>query len=166
MIKIFKASLLKSKTFMRQYEIDSDITLFDLHTFLQNDLAFSPDQMAIFKGLDDHGKPVSTYGLFDMGNGSMDSVSIDDLILKSENDFRYIFDLKHNTFLEFKFIKDTDFKSRTSYPRLIAEKGINPNQFSGKYEDVAEILFDSDTEAIDETEIDKDYIKESGSEEM
>ena len=76
MVYKYKASIPGSKVFMREYEIKGETSLYRLHDFLVNDLDFSPDQMVAFRGLDANGKTASEYGLFDMGDGSMDMVTV------------------------------------------------------------------------------------------
>ena len=55
MIYKYRATLPKYKSFLREYDIKSETSLYKLHDFLQNDLGFSPDQMVLFRGLDEDG---------------------------------------------------------------------------------------------------------------
>lgn len=161
MIYKYKASIPGSKIFMREYEVKGDISLFDLHKFLLHDLGFVPDQMVAFKGIDNKGKVISVYGLFDMGDGTMDSVSVEDTYKRGETKLVYVYDLHNDKVIELDFVETLEEERRASYPRLVAEKGRNPDQFAKKYDDLdqfAEPVDDGGDEPdlIDEEELGED----------
>lgn len=153
----FKASISGSKVFMREYEVKAGMSLYDFHEYLISDLDFAPDQMTLFRGLDLAGNIKSEYGLFDMGDGSMDSVTIDDLLARKEPLFQYVFDLRKDRFILFTLVGEADEHPRHSYPRLTAEKGRNPDQFAKGYDDMEQFVESSvdmgDDEAIDDEEL-------------
>jgi len=136
MIYRYKASIPGSKVFMREYEIKGETTLYRLHDFLVNDLDFSPDQMVAFRGLDENEKLRSEYGLFDMGDGSMDMVTIEKAIKKGEVNLLYVFDLRKDRVIKLTLMGEVEESRRASYPRLVAEKGRNPEQFANGYDDM------------------------------
>ncbi len=160
MIYKYKASIPGSKIFMREYEIRESISLFDLNKFLLNDLGFVPDQMVAFKGVNDKGKVVSIYGLFDMGDGAMDAVTVEDTYKKGEVKLVYVYDLHHDNVIELEFVETLEEERRASYPRLVAEKGRNPDQFAKKYDDL-----DQFTEPVDDNGDEPDLIEEEDFEE-
>ena len=43
----YKAVIPGNKIFMREYELETGMSLFRLHEFLDRDLGFSPDQMTV-----------------------------------------------------------------------------------------------------------------------
>ena len=131
----YRATLPKIKTFLRVYDIKADTTLFKLHSFLQNDLGFSPDQMALFRGVDEDGVVLSNYGLFDLGDGTMDTVTISDCIDRGQVMLHYIYNVKMGLYIILNFVQESEFSQRKSYPRLLQEKGRNPDQFSAEYDD-------------------------------
>ena len=133
MIYKYKASIPGSKVFMREYEIKGETSLYKLNDFLINDLEFSPDQMVVFRGLDNAGKIKSEYGLFDMGDGSMDMVTIEKTIKKGETALLYVFDLRKDRVIKLELVGEVEESRRASYPRLVAEKGRNPEQFANGY---------------------------------
>ncbi len=141
----YRASIPGSKVFMREYEIKGDTTLYDLHEYLLNDMGFSPDQMVMFRGFDASGKVGGEYGLFDMGDGSMDEINIDDLLAKKEHTVHYVFDLHKDRCIKLVFEQEVSESPRASYPRLVAEKGRNPDQFAKSYDD-----FDQFMEPVDD----------------
>lgn len=136
MIYKYRASIPGSKVFMREYEIKGETTLYKLHEFLVNDLDFSPDQMVAFRGLSPEGKVMSEYGLFDMGDGSMDMITIEKTVGKGEQDILYVFDMRRDRIIKLSLVGEVDQVPRASYPRLVAEKGRNPDQFAKGYDDM------------------------------
>lgn len=136
MVYKYKASIPGSKVFMREYEIKGEISLYKLNDFLINDLDFAPDQMVEFRGVDATGKVCSEYGLFDLGDGSMDMVTIEKTIKKGEVELLYVFDLRNDRVIKLTLIGEAEESRRASYPRLVAEKGRNPEQFAKGYDDM------------------------------
>lgn len=136
MVYKYKASIPGSKVFMREYEIKGDTSLYRLHDFLVNDLDFSPDQMVAFRGLDEGEELRSEYGLFDMGDGSMDMVTVSGTITKGEVNLLYVFDLRKDRVIKLSLMGEVEESRRASYPRLVAEKGRNPEQFANGYDDL------------------------------
>lgn len=135
----FKATLPGHKTFFREYEVKSDMKLYSFQKFLLNDLAFAPDQMCLFKGVDKDGAILREYGLFDTGDGSMDTISFEMLLKRGEERLLWLFDLFSGRALQFDYIGKAEYNLRESYPLLISGRGSNPNQFSGEYDDLEEI---------------------------
>jgi hypothetical protein len=129
MVYRFRATMPNNKSFLREYDIKPDMKLYKFHDFLQNDLQFAHDQMVLFEGVDDKGKLRSEYGLFDMGDGSMDTVTFEKCISKGEISLRYVFDLAKNRFILFTLLSEEETLPRESYPRVVMEKGANPDQF-------------------------------------
>lgn len=144
----YKATFPFSKIFLREYEIDGKITLFALNKFLTDDLSFAPDQMICFRGMGADGKVKSIYGLFDMGSGTIDGVSVEDTLRKGESSIVYVFDLKRNHYVVLTFEEEVEQKMHASYPRLVAEKGRAPEQFAASYANM-DILEPGDPEDSD-----------------
>lgn len=139
MIYRFKASIPGSKVFMREYEIPGDYTLFKLHTWLTAQLEFNPDQIVAFRGIAATGKAKSLYGLFDMGDGAMDAVTIEQCIKKGEITIQYIYNIQRGSIIQLSLVEEDILpEPRAIYPRLIAEKGKDPDQFE-KYVDDEQI---------------------------
>ncbi len=136
MIYKYRASIPGSKVFMREYEIKGETTLYKLHDFLTNDLDFAPDQMVAFRGLNAADKVMGEYGLFDMGDGSMDMITIEKTIKRGETSLLYVFDLRKDRVIKLTLVGEVEESRRVSYPRLVAEKGRNPEQFANGYDDM------------------------------
>lgn len=130
MIYQYKATLPNYKAFVRLYEVKASTTLYALHLFLQNDLSFSPDQQVFFKSVDKEGIPIHEYGLFDMGNGSMDQVSLEGLLKEGIHTLHYVFDIFKGRYLILQFESAAEEElSRKTYPRTIMGQGGDPDQF-------------------------------------
>ena len=123
---------------MREFEVKSTMNLYKLHEFIQNELSFAPDQVVCFEAFNAEGKMKNEYGLFDFGAGTMDTVTIDDVIAKEEYVLRYVFDFQNYRYINLQLIKKSETVERVSYPRTVAEKGHNPDQFSTVYEELVE----------------------------
>ncbi len=147
MVYKYKASIAGNRIFMREYEIRPETTLYALHIYLQNDLGFAPDQMVMFRGVDAKDKVRSEYGLFDLGDGPMDKVSLKITHSRKEVKLQYVYDLFSGRFLTLEFVSEEEDLPRRSYPRLIAERGKNPDQFSDNYDDFEQMIEFSDFEA-------------------
>ncbi len=154
----YKAVIPGNKIFMREYELETGMSLFRLHEFLDRDLGFSPDQMTVFETLSGKGEIMRRIGLFDFGDGSMDRVSVEDAF-KDGAAVRYVYNMGKGLSLELRFVSEAEYSPRRSYPVLVAEKGRNPDQFSSAYEDYEEFSnsgsaqADVQEEAFDEEEL-------------
>ncbi|MCK9628114.1 MAG: plasmid pRiA4b ORF-3 family protein [Bacteroidales bacterium] len=148
MVYKFKASIAGNKIFMREYEIRGSMTLYSLHLFLQNDLGFAPDQMVVFRGLNSTDKVKGEYGLFDLGDGAMDSMSLEKVIAKGEIKLQYVYDIYKDKAISLELLSTEEESLRRSYPRLVAEKGRNPEQFSDNYDDFEQMIEMSDSEDL------------------
>lgn len=135
MIVTIKASLPGIKVFMREYQVDAKMSLYRLHEFLSRDLRFAPDQMTLFESLDRAGKVSRTFGLFDMGDGSMDRITIENLISEEETQVRYIYNIDRDFTMLLVIDGEVAFDKRAVYPMKVAEKGADPDQFSDHYDD-------------------------------
>ncbi|MDR3351328.1 MAG: plasmid pRiA4b ORF-3 family protein [Prevotellaceae bacterium] len=140
MIYRFTATVDSLKGFMRQYELRGSNTLYELHGHIVNDLNFAPDQMVLFRVESAKGKPSKTYGLFDLGDGSMDEIHIEQLVKQKETTLLYVFDMHDNRALRLSFVKTDEELPRKSYPRTSDEKGDPPSQFLDPQDDDEEIM--------------------------
>ena len=111
------------------YEAKASTTLYALHLFLQNDLSFAPDQQVFFRSFDGEGKPMYEYGLFDMGNGSMDQIRLESLHQNGVQTIHYVFDIFKNRYVVLDFEGTTEELPRKVYPRTTMERGGDPDQF-------------------------------------
>lgn len=134
MLYRYKATITGNKIFLREYEALSETTLYSFHLFLQNDLGFAPDQLVMFRGIDKKGES-KRFGLFDLGDGSMDTVKLCDLESKGVIILHYVYDIRNNRHLVLELIATDNEVYRGSFPRMVLERGKNPEQFSDRYDD-------------------------------
>lgn len=130
-----KASIPGNKIFMREIHLDPSMSLYKFHEFISREFGFSPDQMVLFNSVSPKGDVKRTFGLFDMGDGSMDSVTIENIINHNEVGFNYIYNISMNLFIFFALEGEVEPMRRMVYPAIVAEKGSAPNQFSAQYDD-------------------------------
>lgn len=131
-MKIYKckAAIEGNKIFAREYEIESSASLYDLHRHIQNDLDFDGAQLVVFFTSNKKYERIKAIPFFDMGDGAMDSVFIEDLIADDKRFLLYVFDIHHNRQLQIELMFEVEFDNRASYPQTVLSKGNAPNQFS------------------------------------
>ena len=152
MVYRLRATITGNKIFMREYEVRAASSLYSLNLYLQNDLGFAPDQMVMFRALDKNGKVKKEFGLFDLGDGTMDSVTLLNLSKEGFERIEYVYDMFKGQALTIEKISEEEELARRSYPRLVAEKGKNPDQFSDNYDDF-ELIVDTGELSVSEDEI-------------
>lgn len=130
----YKVTFPSNKVFFREYELKDDMTLFALNKFLVNDLDFAPDQMIAFRGYGADGKLKAMWGLFDLGSGTIDGVSLAKTIACDASTLHYVFDMSKNKYMVLTLISEVEYLPHVSYPRLVAEKGRIPGQFDSKFD--------------------------------
>jgi hypothetical protein len=153
MILIYKASIPGSKLFTRVYEVKSEMSLFKFHVFIQNNLGFAPDQMILFKAYSAEEKLRHRYGLFDLGGGSMDTVTVGQTLERKETQLRYVYNIEDGTYLRLDYVGEGEFSTKNSYPRMTSSKGMDPDQFSKTYSDPDEMTPDIDALAPEDVEV-------------
>lgn len=156
MIYRYKATIKGNKVFLREYELDSSMTLFRLRSFLNNDLGFSQDQITFFDTFSAKGTLMRRIGMFDMGDGSMDRITLGDCIAKEEPCLRYVYNPSMKLSIVMENMGEADFNPRFSYPLTVLERGKNPDQFSASYDDYMEEgipSYESEETAFEEDEL-------------
>jgi len=133
MIFKYKVTIPNSKQFFRDYEFSGSSSLFKVMEFVQSQMNFVPDMMILFQGLDAGGKVLHEYGLFDMGDGSIDNITLEAAGKQGDAVLRFIYNLSKNLYMDFTFEGVGEVDGRVEYPRMTAEKGYAPQQFSAVY---------------------------------
>ncbi|MDR0420894.1 MAG: plasmid pRiA4b ORF-3 family protein [Prevotellaceae bacterium] len=149
----YKLTINGNKNFARECEIEDDSTLYDLHRYIQNELDFDDAQLAVFFISSPQWERITSIPIFDLGNGSMDSVVIGDLVNDEKNNLLYVFDMYNNRQLQIEFMSEVEYTQRVSYPRTVAGKGNSPNQFSENMP-ATEIYGDDDFSDFEHDEFD------------
>ncbi|MCR5709845.1 MAG: hypothetical protein K6G79_05130 [Bacteroidales bacterium] len=135
MVYQFRITIPESKIFYRVYEIKGEMTLFKFNSFIVDDLGFSPDQMVLFEGYDEKGALQSEYGLIDLGDGAMDTVTFDQVVARGEKELHYCFDLRNDRYILLMLERECERVPLRIYPFTVEEKGQNPDQFRARYEE-------------------------------
>lgn len=133
MIVRYRVSIAGIKGFARVYELRSDMTLYDFHKIMRDDLDFSHDLLIQFKALDPAGSLVARYGMFDLGYGSVDKVTLQDTIKAEVASFVYFYDVTNRKSLVVTYEGTVDEVPSREYPALVETKGPNPIEFENGY---------------------------------
>ena len=135
MVLRYKATIPESKVFFRTYAVKSDMNLFSFNNFILADLGFSPDQMVVFEGYDTSEKLCGEYGLFDLGDGSMDRITFEKLRKDEIFELHYIYDMRNDRYVKLVLEGGELTVPERLCPCLMEEKGHGPEQFNTRYED-------------------------------
>ena len=135
MIYKVKATIPYSKVFMREFAVRSDMNLFRFNRYILSELCFSTDQMVIYRAFDAKGKCTGRYGLFDLGDGSLDNITFADIVGRGQVSIEFVYNLRPERIINLVIEGEIAEEPRLSYPCIVAEKGHNPSQFATKYED-------------------------------
>ena len=133
MVLRYRVSLPGIKGFARVYEVKSGTTLYSFHKQMRSDMDFPQDQLVLFKGMDQSGVPVARYGIFDLGAGTIDSVTLDQTVKAGIVSFVYFYDTTNAKSVIVTFEGETEPRPDVVYPVLVETKGPNPIEFENGY---------------------------------
>jgi len=131
MIYSYRVTLAGIKGFYRIYEMSGATTLYDFHKQMRSDMEFAQDQLIMFKALDDVGGVVARYGLFDLGNGTVDKVTVEQTAKAGVRSFIYFYDVlnKKSVIVTLENIRE----GNGGMPIIVGSKGPNPIEFENGY---------------------------------
>lgn len=129
----FRVSLAGLKGFARVYDLLPATTLYEFHKVLRSDLEFPQDQLIQFKALDASGSLVARYGLFDLGCGAVDAVSVKQTVAKDIASFLYFYDIANRKSVIITFEGEVPDVPGAVYPLLVETKGPVPAEFENGY---------------------------------
>ena len=127
----FRISLPNIKGFARVYLVNAHNTLYLFHKTMLADMDFPQDQMILFKGLDSKGNVVARYATFDLGDGSVDEVTVERALEAGITSFVYFYDTTNKRSVIVTLEGQAD--SETAKPKLVETKGPNPIDFINGY---------------------------------
>ena len=133
MVYSFKVTLTGIKGFHRIYHLSAENTLYTFHKQMRADMEFPQDQLILFKAFDASGAVVARYGLFDLGNGAVDEVTVADVVKKGIKSFVYFYDVTNKKSVNISVEGPVEGTSEKSCPFLADIKGPNPIEFENGY---------------------------------
>ena len=162
MVLRYRVSLPGIKGFARIYEVKANMTLYTFHKQMRADMDFPQDQMVLFKALDQDGAVIARYGIFDLGAGTIDSVTLDQTLKAGAVSFVYFYDTTNVKSVIVTYEGEAEPRPGVVYPLLVESKGPNPVEFENgyvAYEDLPDdkkkrALADSDDDDFDDDEED------------
>ena len=125
MVLRYRVSLPGIKGFARIYEIKAGMTLYTFHKQMRADMDFPQDQMVLFKALDQNGAVVARYGIFDLGAGTIDSVTMDQTLKAGAVSFVYFYDTTNVKSVIVTYEGEAEPRADVVYPLLVESKGPN-----------------------------------------
>ena len=172
MVFKIKVTLSGIKGFYRIYLVNGATTLYTLHKQLRADMEFPQDQLIMFKALAADGSVTGRYGLFDLGSGTVDAVSLEKAVKAGAASFVYFYDVTNRKSVNISVEEDTSAaKVNPDFPVLTETKGPNPIEFENGYvafEDLPEkqrFLPGEEPEDLDDEGFDEEEEEEDDEEE-
>ena len=130
----YRVTLSGIKGFFRVYHITGDTTLYTFHKQMRADMEFPQDQLIMFKGLDGDGEVVGRYGLFDLGGGTVDEITMEKTVELGIVSFLYYYDVTNRKSVNIQFEGEVaDPAVKTGFPVIAESKGPNPIEFENGY---------------------------------
>ncbi len=134
MVFKLRVTLSGIKGFFRVYNVHGATTLYTLHKQLRADLEFPQDAIIMFKALDITGSVVGRYGLFDLGSGTVDEISLEKVIKAGATDFVYFYDVTNRKSVNITVEGEAEGVAvQPDFPQLVESKGPNPIEFENGY---------------------------------
>lgn len=133
MVYSFKVTLTGIKGFFRIYHLNGENTLYSFHKQMRADMEFPQDQLILFKAFDTAGAVVARYGLFDLGNGAVDDITVDQVVKKGITSFTYFYDVTNKKSVNISYEGILEDVPSVSSPVLAEIKGPNPIDFENGY---------------------------------
>ena len=134
MVFKLRVTLTGIKGFFRIYYVNGATTLYTLHKQMRADMEFPQDQLIMFKGLDVLGEVTGRYGLFDLGYGTVDQVSLEKAVKAGATDFVYFYDVTNRKSVNITVEGEVEGARVNPDSPVIAEsKGPNPIEFENGY---------------------------------
>jgi len=127
----YRVTLSGIKGFYRVYRMSATSTLYAFQKQMRADMEFPADQLILFKGLDAEGNVVARYGLFDLGDGAADQVTMAQTLQKGIVSFVYFYDVTNRKSVNVTFEEETPEKAGA--PALVDSKGPDPIDFENGY---------------------------------
>ncbi len=131
MVYQFRVTLAGIKGFFRVYRMDPSCTLYSFHKQMRADLELPQDQLIMFKALGNDGGVIARYGLFDLGSGTVDMVTVEQTVKAGVASFVYFYDVpnRKSVIVTFEGMEEGTINA----PVIVESKGPNPIEFENGY---------------------------------
>ena len=129
----YKVTLAGIKGFYRIYDVDGNTTLYTFHKQMRADMEFPQDQLIMFKALDSAGEVLGRYGLFDLGFGTVDAITLRQTVENGVQSFVYFYDVTNRKSVIVSLLDEVEGTIPSAFPRLEEVKGPNPADFENGY---------------------------------
>ena len=134
MVLRLRVTLTGIKGFYRVYHVNGDTTLYTLHKQMRSDLEFPQDQLIMFKGLAQDESVVGRYGLFDLGFGTVDEMTLAEAVEKGITHFVYFYDVMNRKSVNIAVEGEVEgARAGVESPYVVETKGPNPIEFENGY---------------------------------
>lgn len=127
----YRVTLAGIKGFFRLYEVNAESSLYSFHKRMRSDMEFPADQLILFKGMDEVSNVVARYGLFDIGNGACDQVSMGQTVAAGIVSFVYFYDVTNKKSVIVTLEGESGHE--VAHPVLVEGKGPDPIEFENGY---------------------------------
>ena len=125
MVYQYRVTLTGIKGFFRLYCMRPETTLYTFHKQMRADMEFAQDQLILFKALDAAGNVVARYGQFDLGSGTVDTVTVAQTVKLGVVSFVYFYDVTNRKSVNITFEGEVEGVAGIS-PYILETKGPNP----------------------------------------
>lgn len=132
MVYQYRVTLTGIKGFFRLYCMRPETTLYTFHKQMRADMEFAQDQLILFKALDAAGNVVARYGQFDLGSGTVDTVTVAQTVKLGVVSFVYFYDVTNRKSVNITFEGEVEGVAGIS-PYILETKGPNPIDFENGY---------------------------------
>lgn len=172
MIMKYRVSLPGIKGFARVYEIKANSSLYTFSKRMRMDMSFPQDQMVLFKAFDAAGALSARYSVFDLGAGTIDTVTLEQTVKKGETSFVFFYDTTNAKSVNLTFEGVVAERAGVAYPALVESKGPDPIEFEHGYVAFEDLPDDKQKKFLagelddDDEEVDQEDEEEVGDDEM
>lgn len=158
----YRVTLEGIKGFYRLYSVSGNNSLYTLHKQLRSDLEFPVDQPILFKAFDADGAVAARYALIDLGDGTVDNITVDRTVKAGIVRFIYFYDVQAKKYVIITL--EGESEEAFSLPAVIETKGPLPIEFERGYVAFEDLPNDRRRLPGDAEEVEEDDDDEAGGE--
>jgi hypothetical protein len=137
MAKLYKyrVSLPGIKGFARVYLMSPETSLYAFHKAMRADMDFPLDQIVLFKAVTMAGEALARFSVKDLGQGTIDAVTLLDCHCQKWDHFHYFYDTTNRKSVLVDFVEEISSSMVLTVPFLLEaeSKGPNPIEFEMGY---------------------------------